>query len=180
MRRRLSNPQHQNGRQPRERRGPDEHGRRRAKGADDADAGAGEVAGRAAQDQDLRRAAFVYEHTGGGGAYIIPRERTKQVGTNTFQLALKHRQERSQRQRIIVFTCSAITEDEKALIKLAKRMKKYSVSIDIVGFGDLDDETLKKLEAFHANVDAGNTSHLAIVPAGPNLLSDQLVGTPIV
>ncbi|EEH39244.1 26S proteasome regulatory subunit RPN10 [Paracoccidioides lutzii Pb01] len=94
-------------------------------------------------------------------------------------LALKHRRERAQRQRIIVFTCSPIAEDEKILIKLAKRMKKYNVSVDFVAFGDLDDETIKKLEAFNENVNGADGSHLAVIPPGPNLLSDSLVATPI-
>lgn len=94
-------------------------------------------------------------------------------------LALKHRQNKSQRQRIIVFTCSPIDEDEKSLVKLAKRMKKNNVSIDFVAFGDLEPETTQKLEAFSENVKGGDGSHLAVIPPGPNLLSDNLVTTPI-
>ncbi|EEH04700.1 26S proteasome regulatory subunit [Histoplasma capsulatum var. duboisii H88] len=94
-------------------------------------------------------------------------------------LALKHRRERAQRQRIIVFTCSPIAEDEKTLIKLAKRMKKYNVSVDFVAFGDLDDDTIKKLEAFNENVNGADGSHLAVIHPGANLLSDSLLTTPI-
>lgn len=96
------------------------------------------------------------------------------------QLALKHRKEKAQRQRIIVFTCSPIAEDEKTLIKLAKKMKKHNVNIDFVAFGDLDSETTKKLQSFHDNVNSGDASHLEIIPPGPNLLSDSLVTTPII
>lgn len=95
-------------------------------------------------------------------------------------LALKHRKEKAQRQRIIVFTCSPITEDEKSLIKLAKKMKKHNVNIDFIAFGDLDSDTVKKLESFHQNVNSGNESHLEIIHPGPNLLSDSLVATPII
>ena len=95
------------------------------------------------------------------------------------QLALKHRQNKQQRQRIIVFTCSPIAEDEKSLEKLAKKMKKNNVSIDFIAFGDLDPENTQKLEAFHENIKGGESSHLAIIPPGPNLLSDHLVTTPI-
>ncbi|EAS37007.3 26S proteasome regulatory subunit S5A [Coccidioides immitis RS] len=95
-------------------------------------------------------------------------------------LALKHRKERAQRQRIIVFTCSPISEDEKTLVKLAKKMKKHNVNVDFVAFGDLDSDTVKKLEAFHENVNSGNGSHLEIIHPGPNLLSDSLVATPII
>lgn len=87
--------------------------------------------------------------------------------------------EKSQRQRIIVFSCSPIEEDEKTLVKLAKKMKKNNVSIDVVAFGDLESDQTKKLEAFVENVKSGDGSHLAIIPPGPHLLSDQLQLTPI-
>ncbi|KAF2238071.1 hypothetical protein EV356DRAFT_441062 [Viridothelium virens] len=98
---------------------------------------------------------------------------------NIAALALKHRQNKSQRQRIIVFTCSPMSEDEKAMIKLAKRMKKINIAIDFIAFGDLSDETTKKLEAFNENIKGGEGSHLAKIPPGPNLLSDSIVTTPI-
>jgi len=103
------------------------------------------------------------------------------TGIQIAGLALKHRQNKSQRQRIIVFTCSPIPEDDKTLIKLAKKMRKSGVSIDFVAFGELDDDTTKKLTAFNENVKAtgGEGSHIAIIPPGPGLLSDQLVTSPI-
>jgi 26S proteasome regulatory subunit N10 len=58
-------------------------------------------------------------------------------------------------------------------------MKKNNVSIDFVAFGELDDDVRKKLEAFNENVKGGEGSHLAIIPPGPGLLSDQLVTSPI-
>ncbi|PKY07138.1 hypothetical protein P168DRAFT_302120 [Aspergillus campestris IBT 28561] len=94
-------------------------------------------------------------------------------------LALKHRSEKSQHQRIIVFSCSPIEEDEKTLVKLAKKMKKNNVSIDVIAFGDLESDQTKKLEAFVENVRGGDGSHLAIIPPGPNLLSEELQLTPI-
>lgn len=65
------------------------------------------------------------------------------------------------------------------MVKLAKKMRKYKVSIDFVAFGELDDDVTKKLEAFNENVKSGDGSHLAIIPPGPGLLSDQLVTSPI-
>jgi 26S proteasome regulatory subunit N10 len=94
-------------------------------------------------------------------------------------LALKHRQNKSQRQRIIVFVCSPVKESESTLVKLAKRMKKNNTSIDIVAFGDLTDENISKLQAFNEAVKGGDGSHLEIVPPGPNLLSDTIVASPI-
>lgn len=64
-------------------------------------------------------------------------------------------------------------------MKLAKKMKKSNISIDFVAFGELESETTQKLEAFNENVKGGDGSYLAIIPAGPNLLSDNLVTTPI-
>ncbi|KAK4540832.1 hypothetical protein LTR36_008909 [Oleoguttula mirabilis] len=94
-------------------------------------------------------------------------------------LALKHRQNKSQRQRIIVFVCSPVADEQATLVKLAKRMKKNNTSIDLVAFGDLTDENLDKLRAFHEAVKGGEGSHLEIVPPGPNLLSDSIVASPI-
>jgi 26S proteasome regulatory subunit N10 len=101
------------------------------------------------------------------------------TGINIAALALKHRQNKSQRQRIIVFSCSALAEDEKSIIKLAKRMKKNNICIDVIAFGDLGDDTIKKLQSFNDNIKGGDGSHLEIIPPGPNLLSDAILATPI-
>ena len=78
-----------------------------------------------------------------------------------------------------MFTCSRIGEDEKDLVKLARKMKKNNVSVDFVAFGDLDPNNTKKLEAFNENIKGGDGSYLEIVPPGPSLLSDHLLSTPI-
>ncbi|UNI14974.1 proteasome regulatory particle base subunit rpn10 [Purpureocillium takamizusanense] len=102
------------------------------------------------------------------------------TGIQVATLALKHRQNRSQRQRIIVFICSPIEEDEKELTQLAKKMKKGNISVDFILFGDLDDDdTQKKLQAFNDAVKGSEGSHLVVIPPSSKLLSDQLVATPI-
>jgi 26S proteasome regulatory subunit N10 len=58
-------------------------------------------------------------------------------------------------------------------------MKKNNVSIDVVAFGDLESDRTKKLEALVENVRGGDNSHLAIIPPGANLLSEELQLTPI-
>lgn len=58
-------------------------------------------------------------------------------------------------------------------------MKKTNVSVDFVTFGDLSAGKTKKLEAFVENVKSGDGSYLAIIPPGPQLISDQLISTPI-
>ncbi|KAG8974883.1 hypothetical protein FRB90_009699 [Tulasnella sp. 427] len=99
------------------------------------------------------------------------------------QLALKHRQNKNQRQRIIAFVGSSIKPkaEEKALVKLAKKLKKNNVAVDIVSFGGEaeveDNETT--LRAFIEAVQSGENSHLVTVPAGANLLSDSIVSSAI-
>ncbi|KAF2724434.1 hypothetical protein K431DRAFT_281862 [Polychaeton citri CBS 116435] len=94
-------------------------------------------------------------------------------------LALKHRQNKSQRQRIIAFTCSPIADSQPQLTKLAKRMKKNNTSVDIIAFGDLTDDNIGKLNAFNEAVKGGDGSHLEVIHPGPNLLSDSIVASPI-
>lgn len=93
------------------------------------------------------------------------------------QLALKHRENKNQRQRIVVFIGSPIEEDEETLVKIAKKLKKNNVAVDIVSFG-CEEENRGKLEAFHEAVNSGDNSHLVSVPSG-TILSDMLFSTPI-
>jgi 26S proteasome regulatory subunit N10 len=58
-------------------------------------------------------------------------------------------------------------------------MKKNNISIDIIAFGDISDENVKKLQAFNEGIKGGDGSHLEIIPPGPNLLSDSILATPI-
>lgn len=93
------------------------------------------------------------------------------------QLALKHRENKNQRQRVVIFVGSPICEEKEALIKIAKKLKKNNVAVDVVSFGS-EEENAEKLEAFHAAVNSNDNSHLVTVPAG-TILSDMLFGTPI-
>ncbi|KAF9924500.1 Inorganic pyrophosphatase [Linnemannia zychae] len=95
------------------------------------------------------------------------------------QLALKHRQNKNQRQRIIVFVGSPVEEDEKSLVKLAKKLKKNNIAVDVINFGE-EAENTTKLEAFVAAVNNNENSNLVTVPPGPHLLSDILVSSAIV
>ena len=70
-------------------------------------------------------------------------------------MVLKHRQNKTQRQRIIVFVASPIIEDEESLIKLAKKLKKNNVAVDIINFGE-DEENLSKCQIFLENVNSSD------------------------
>nr|VZI19492.1 unnamed protein product [Spirometra erinaceieuropaei] len=95
-------------------------------------------------------------------------------------LALRHRQLRHQKMRIVCFIGSPIEDDEKDMIKLAKRLKKEKVNIDIVNFGE-DEVNQKKLLEFIDAVNGkdGTGSHLVTVPPG-TVLHESLVTSPII
>lgn len=106
-------------------------------------------------------------------------------------LALKHRANKNQRQRVVVLICSALdqkfgdkNDTEKELIKLAKKCRKSNVSVDFVAFGDAqeDSKTREILEKFVEAVggSSGEGNHLAVIQPGTGLLSDSLITTPIV
>ncbi|KAJ3333125.1 hypothetical protein HDU76_011202 [Blyttiomyces sp. JEL0837] len=103
---------------------------------------------------------------------------TISTGVQIAQLALKHRQNKNQRQRIIVFVGSPLEEDEKSLVKLGKKLKKNNVAIDVVNFGE-EAENTAKLEAFIAAVNSSDNSHLVTIPPGPHIISDILISSPI-
>ncbi|KDR74362.1 hypothetical protein GALMADRAFT_250234 [Galerina marginata CBS 339.88] len=101
------------------------------------------------------------------------------------QLALKHRENKNLRQRIIVFVGSppgdGEDKDEQAMVKLAKKLKKNNVAVDIIAFGDgvEDGEAARVLKAFTENINSGDNSHLLTVLPGAHLLSDALIASPI-
>lgn len=95
-------------------------------------------------------------------------------------LALKHRQNKNQKMRIVTFVGSPIPEDEKELVKVAKKLKKEKVNVDVVNFGE-EQENTDKLTTFINTINGkdGTSSHLVTVPPGP-MLSDALVSSPII
>lgn len=102
------------------------------------------------------------------------------VGIRIAHLALKHRQGKNHKMRIIAFVGSPIDADDKELIKLAKRLKKEKVNVDIVNFGE-DAENTDKLTVFINTINGkeGTGSHLVTVPPGPHL-SDALITSPVI
>ncbi|GLT82631.1 hypothetical protein SLE2022_009910 [Rubroshorea leprosula] len=100
------------------------------------------------------------------------------AGIQVAQLALKHRQNKKQQQRIIVFAGSPVKHDKKLLEMIGRKLKKNSVALDIVNFGE-DDGKTEKLEALLAAVNNNDTSHIVHIPTGPSALSDVLISTPI-
>ncbi|XP_008934912.1 PREDICTED: 26S proteasome non-ATPase regulatory subunit 4, partial [Merops nubicus] len=58
------------------------------------------------------------------------------TGIRVAHLALKHRQGKNHKMRIIAFVGSPVEDNEKDLVKLAKRLKKEKVNVDIINFGE--------------------------------------------
>ncbi|KAJ3859974.1 MAG: hypothetical protein NXY57DRAFT_966257 [Lentinula lateritia] len=117
-----------------------------------------------------------------GGAIDIP------TAIAVAQLALKHRENKNLRQRIIVFIGSPLegpAADEKGMVKLAKKLKKNNVAVDVVCFGDGIEEPVSGqedksvLKSFVENATSSDNSHLVVVPPGPRLISDALISSPI-
>lgn len=97
-----------------------------------------------------------------GGSIDIP------TAIAVAQLALKHRENKNLRQRIIVFVSSPLeghAADEGAMVKLAKKLKKNNVAVDIIAFGDgieepivPNDEFKSVLQKFVDTVNSGDNS----------------------
>ncbi|TFK35036.1 hypothetical protein BDQ12DRAFT_688682 [Crucibulum laeve] len=100
------------------------------------------------------------------------------------QLALKHRENKNLRQRIIVFVASPLqgaAADDKAMVKLAKKLKKNNVAIDFVCYGDgiEEDDGPSVIKTFVEAANSSDNSHYVTVPPGNLLLSDVLISSPI-
>ncbi|KAG8509246.1 26S proteasome non-ATPase regulatory subunit 4 [Galemys pyrenaicus] len=123
------------------------------------------------------------------------------TGIRVAHLALKHRQGKNHKMRIVAFVGSPVEDNEKdvsgelrwgrvrtdvlicsasgQLVKLAKRLKKEKVNVDIINFGEEEVNT-EKLTAFVNTLNGkdGTGSHLVTVPPGPSL-ADALISSPI-
>ncbi|XP_023025352.1 regulatory particle non-ATPase 10 isoform X1 [Leptinotarsa decemlineata] len=102
------------------------------------------------------------------------------TGIRIAHLALKHRQGKNHKMRIVVFVGSPVENEEKELVKLAKKLKKEKVNVDLISFGEdaLNSEILTNF-VNTLNGKDGTSSHLVTVPPGPHL-SDALISSPII
>ncbi|XP_023702773.1 26S proteasome non-ATPase regulatory subunit 4 isoform X2 [Cryptotermes secundus] len=106
------------------------------------------------------------------------------TGIRIAHLALKHRQGKNHKMRIVAFVGSPVETEEKELVKLAKRLKKEKVNVDIVSFGEEVSPQVSNSELLTAFINAlngkdGAGSHLVSVPPGPHL-SDALISSPVI
>nr|CAG4645625.1 EOG090X08NC [Lynceus sp. MCZ IZ 141354] len=102
------------------------------------------------------------------------------TGIRVAHLALKHRQGKNHRTRIVAFIGSPVSFDDKELIKLAKKLKKEKVNVDIICFGD-EQPDMEALQNFITTLNGkeGTGSHLITIPPGPHL-ADALISSPVI
>lgn len=93
-------------------------------------------------------------------------------------LSLKNRQNKAQKPRIVLFTCSPLPQESKELVQLGKKMKKNGCAIDIVNFGH-PENTPKLTELINA-VNSSNNSHLVEVGEYSSNIADALITSPII
>lgn len=95
------------------------------------------------------------------------------------QLVLKHRQNKNQKPRIVMFIGSPVKDEQPQLVKTGKKLRKNNIAVDVVNFGEVKDNT-DKLQAFVDSVNnKDNPSHLLTVLPGKSILSDVILTSPI-
>jgi len=95
------------------------------------------------------------------------------------QLALKHRQNKNQKQRIVVFVASPIWEDEKTLVNLGKKLKRNGLFLDLINLETSDPEQNAKLQKLVESIENADNCHYVQVNPGYQMLSDVLLSSPI-
>ncbi|XP_041346749.1 26S proteasome non-ATPase regulatory subunit 4-like [Gigantopelta aegis] len=101
------------------------------------------------------------------------------TGIRIAHLVLKHRLNRNHRTRIIAFVASPISEDMKEMERLAKRLKKEKIHVDVVSFGE-EEENIDKLSHFIETINGTEQKECHLVQARPGpMLSDILINSPI-
>merc|ERR1712070_113083 len=95
------------------------------------------------------------------------------------ELALKHKRATRGASRIVLFIGSPLQNvDERQLAQIGKKMKKNNVAVDIVSFGEVD-ENESKLNALIEAVNNENNSHMVSIPPGLSP-SDVIISSPII
>ncbi|KAJ3430253.1 26s proteasome non-atpase regulatory subunit [Anaeramoeba flamelloides] len=95
------------------------------------------------------------------------------------QLSLKHRSNKEHAQRIVMFVASPLEEKKEDLEKIGSQLRKASISLDIVSFGETE-RNEEKLSALIDNANSGDNCHLLSVPTSSGIiLADQIQGSEI-
>ena len=95
------------------------------------------------------------------------------------QLALKHRQNKTLRQRVVVFVGSPLEDvspdAERAFVRLAKKLKKNNVALDVVAFGDAIEEAGENGHSIlRTFVETASSSDNSCVPAHFHVVRESI------
>jgi 26S proteasome regulatory subunit N10 len=88
------------------------------------------------------------------------------------QLALKHRVNKNQHERLIIFVASEIKDTPEELFVVAKNLRRNGVALDIINI--CNEQNLRVLEQIIEIVNVDDNSHLVNYQGGLTLLSDVL------
>ena len=82
--------------------------------------------------------------------------------------------------KVVAFVGSPLAGEEKEIIKVAKKLKKESVILDIINFGETEINT-KSLELLINTVNGKDStaSHLVTIPAPCAHLADALITSSV-
>ena len=92
-------------------------------------------------------------------------------------ICLKHRINKNQKQRVILFVGSPINSKKENFIQVGKTLKKYNIALDIISFGNIE-ENRELLTILLKEVNNSNNSSLLEVPLGSYIM-DTLLSSPI-
>ena len=106
----------------------------------------------------------------GGGCHFLS-------GLQIASLALSHRNNPRAEKRVIAFVSTPLVESEKSIEKLAKKLRKDEVAVDIVAIGAEGNNEI--LEKFIQTVNKNNNSHFLYIPEGKNV-SDCVLSSSVV
>lgn len=81
--------------------------------------------------------------------------------------------------RIVAFIGSPVKESKEELVALGTELQKFNIALDVVNFGE-EEQNTEKLEALVSAANSENNSRLVTVPQGPHILSDMILKSPIV
>ena len=93
-------------------------------------------------------------------------------------LCLKHRINKNQKQRIILFVGSPVKATKENLVQIGKKLRKYNVAVDIISFGNVE-ENKESLNTLLNEVNNSNNSSILEVEIGSNIV-DALFTSSII
>jgi 26S proteasome regulatory subunit N10 len=93
------------------------------------------------------------------------------------QLSLKHRMNKNQKSRVVIFCGHPLEEELDEFEKLGKRLRQNNVAIDVINFAN--PENVPKLQALVESCNKGDNSHFLDVPLGVSMITDVLFTSPI-